>query len=244
MKRKLFFLLLLADGLVSAVAAPLVLPGLWQGKAGLVKGRVADEKNNPIAGAKVVIENTVFYATYVYATTDKDGRYAAKVPNGSWNVSVRIEKSFAGKIYRFDLHPDDASPFAGTAGAVRNFVWKISGPRPEGGFYGSDLAVYNQPGTSLSLEDVVMTLTPVGELINGTKGDIVQKGLTDIGGGEDGVRDVPLGQYKITAAKKDGTTLKIRLRNKGNYADSYTAVFEAGFTGLTHYKIAVQVSEE
>lgn len=210
---------------------------------GIVKGRVTDGNNRPIAGAKVVIENTVFYASYVYATTNADGYYSTQVPNGSWKASVRIEKTFAGKKYRFDLHPDDDTPFAGTKGAIRNFVWKISGPRPEGGFYGSDLAVYNEPGTTLMLEDVVITLTPVGELINGSKGSVIQKSLTDIGGGEDGIRDIPLGKYTISARKADGKKLKIRLRNKGAYQDSYTAVFEAGLTGVTYYKIVVQVTD-
>jgi hypothetical protein len=57
------------------------------------------------------------------------------------------------------------------------------------------------------------------------------------------VRDIPLGQYKITAKTKAGKQLKIRLRNKGNYQDSYTAIFEAGFTGITNYKIVVQVTD-
>lgn len=218
-------------------------PANFPAEKGTVKGRVTDGNGQPIAGAKVVIENTQFYASYVYATTNAGGYYTAQVPNGSWKASVRIEKTFGGKTYRFDLKPDDPSPFAGTAGAVRNFVWKISGPRPEGGFYGSDLAVYNQPGTALLMEDVMITLTPVGELINGSKGGVVQKGLTDIGGGEDGIRDIPLGQYKITAKNKNGKALTIRLRNKGDYQDSYTAVFEAGLTGVTQYKIVVQVTD-
>lgn len=211
--------------------------------AATVSGRVTDGNSKPIANAKVVIENTLFYANYVYAVTNIDGYYSTPVPNGSWKASVRIEKTFAGKTYRFDLHPDDDAPFAGTKGAVRNFVWKITGPRPEGGFYGSDLAVYNQPGTSLLMDDVIVTLTPIGELINGSKGGVIQKSLVDIGGGEDGVRDIPLGQYKITAKTKAGKPLKIRLRNKGQYQDAYTALFEAGLTGVTYYKIVVQVTD-
>jgi hypothetical protein len=211
---------------------------------GIVKGRVTDGANRPLSGVKVVIEHTVFYASYVYATTTADGYYSAKVPAGSWKASVRIEKSFGGKTYRIDLHPDDPSPFSGTTGAVRNFVWKVSGPRPEGGFYGSDLAVYNEPGTALMMEDVAIILTPVGESINGSKGGVIQKSLIDIGGGEDGIRDIPLGQYKITAfTKTNGRKLQIRLRNKGVYQDACTAVFEAGFTGVTTYKIVVQVKD-
>lgn len=210
---------------------------------GVVKGRVTDGTGRGIAGAKVVIEHTQFYANYVFAVTAADGSYTTYVPVGSWKASVQIERTFIGKKYRFDLQPDDPAPFAGTTGAVRNFVWKTSGPRPEGGFYGSDLAVYTEPGTSLLMEDILITLTPVGELIDGAKGAVVQKSLIDIGGGEDGIRDIPIGQYKITATTKAGKALKIRLRNKGTYLDSYTTVFEAGFTGVTNYKVVVQVAD-
>jgi hypothetical protein len=243
MKNLLRTLLLLAGMLFITNANNAAGINISQVEKGIVKGRVTDGANQPIAAAKVVIENTQFYADYVYAITNSDGYYSTSVPNGSWKASVRIEKKLGGKLYRIDLHPDDPAPFAGTKGAVRNFVWKISGPRPDGGFYGSDLAVYNEPGTALLIEDVIVTLTPAGELINGSKGGAIQKSLTDIGGGEDGIRDIPLGQYKITAKTKTGKQLKIRLRNKGNYQDAYTAIFEAGFTGITNYKIVVQVTD-
>lgn len=243
MKRIPFLAVFFIDLLLSASLYAAMNPDFTGLPKGTVKGRVTDGNNKPVAGVQVVIENTLFYASYVYAATNAEGYYSTQVPAGSWKASVRIEKTFAGKTYRFDLKPDDPSPFAGTTGATRNFVWKITGPRPEGGFYGSDLAVYNEPGTTLLMEDVTITLTPVGELINGSKGGVIQKSLVDIGGGEDGIQDIALGQYKITVKTKSGKALKIRLRNKGSYQDSYTAVFEAGLTGVTHYKIVVQVTD-
>ncbi|HVF96390.1 MAG TPA: carboxypeptidase-like regulatory domain-containing protein [Flavisolibacter sp.] len=241
--KRLIAALFISSFWLSACANSEATPQPSRTEKGIVKGRVTDGNDRPIAGAKVVIENTVFYASYVYATTNADGYYSAQVPAGSWKASVRIEKKFAGKTYRIDLHPDDPSPFAGTKGAVRNFVWRIKGPRPEGGFYGSDLAVYNEPGTRLLLEDVIITLTPVGELINGGKGGVIQKSLVDIGGGEDGIQDIPLGQYEIRANNKSGKKLLIRLRNKGDYKEDFTAFFEAGLTGVTQYKIVVQVKD-
>src|SRR5687768_8451686 len=78
----------------------------------LIKGRITDSKGNPIANAKVVIEHTVYYATYVYATSDNNGYYKATVPNGSWQASVQIERNYLDRTYKFDLHPDNAEPFA------------------------------------------------------------------------------------------------------------------------------------
>jgi hypothetical protein len=210
---------------------------------GIVQGRVTDAQGKPMPNVKVVIENTVFYASYVHAVTNAQGQYKATVPNGSWKASARIEKSFAGKVYLFDLHPDNNEPFAGTAGATRNFVWKTSGKKPDGsGFYGSDIAVYGEPGFSFMMDDVELTLTPDGTIIDGSKGKTVTNSLTDIGGGEDGIRDIPIGKYSITAKlKATGKTLQVRLRNKGSYSTTITGIFASGFTGLTNYQIVIQV---
>lgn len=244
MKQLVVLLTFLAASFAPARARNGWLPPTIAQEKGTVKGRVTDGAGRGIAGAKVVIEHTQFYAHYVYAVTKADGSYSTAVPAGSWKASVQIERTFNGKKYRFDLQPDNPAPFAGTAGATRNFVWKISGPRPEGGFYGSDLAVYNEPGASLLIENVAVTLTPVDSLANGARGSVVQKNLVDIGGGEDGIRDIPLGAYRVTAKNKaTGKPLLIRLRNKGAYQPSLTATFEAGLTGITQYKLVVQVAD-
>ena len=209
---------------------------------GIVKGRITDAGGNPIAGAKIVIEHTVYYATYVYAISDSHGYYRAAVPNGSWQASVQIERSYLNRIYKFDLHPAIAAPFAGTTGAVRNFTWKLSGPKPNGGYYGSNVAVYSEPGSSFMMEEVELSLTPDGSLLDGTPGQLIKKGLIDIGGGEDGINDVPIGKYIITARNKTtNQPLQIRMRNTGNYSSAVTGIFTAGFTGSTGYQIVVQV---
>ena len=209
---------------------------------GVVKGRVSDSKGNGMPNVKVVIENTVYYASYVHAFTDANGYYKTKVPQGSWHASAMIERNFLDKTYRFDLSPDSDDSFAGTEGAVRNFTWKLTGAKPYGGFYGSDVAVYGQPGVIYDAADVELTLTPDGPLIDGSTGTSITKKLIDIGGGEDGIRDVAIGKYTITA--RNTTTnkpMQIRLRNTGVYGSSVTTLFKSGFTGLTNYQIVVQV---
>jgi hypothetical protein len=210
---------------------------------GIVKGRVTDTKGNGLPGIQVVIEHTVLYAKYVYATTDAQGYYKTSVPEGSWRASVQIQKQFLNRTYNFELSPDNHSEFSGKAGAVRNFTWKLSGTKPNGsGFYGSNIAVYNEPGSALDMSDVAITLTPDGPLVDGSMGTAITSKLTDIGGGEDGIRDVPIGIYIITAKNTaTGQPLQIRLRNTGAYGSSVTGTFTSGFTGINTYQIVVQV---
>ncbi|MGB8191436.1 MAG: carboxypeptidase-like regulatory domain-containing protein [Chitinophagaceae bacterium] len=212
--------------------------------AGIVKGRVVDSKGDPIANAKVVIEHTVLYAKYVYAVTDANGNYKTNVPEGSWHASVQIQKKFLDREYNFELSPDVDAAFAGSAGAVRNFSWKLSGAKPGGGFYGSYVAVYNEPGSSFDMTDVEVTLKPNGPLVDGSMGMTITKKLTDIGGGQEGINDVPIGMYNITARNTTtGQALQIRIRNNGAYDNSVTSFFDTWFTGVNTYQIAVQVKE-
>ena len=89
------------------------------------------------------------------------------------------------------------------------------------GFYGSDVAVYSEPGSAFGMEEVEITLTPEGKLIDGNAGTPITRGLIDIGGGEDGIRDVPIGKYIITGRNKNtGKPLQIRLRNTGEYVNA------------------------
>jgi len=212
------------------------------GTQGIVKGRVTDSRGNGMPGVQVVIEHTVLYAKYVYATTDAHGYYKTSVPEGSWRASVQIQKQFLDRTYNFELCPDVADAFAGSAGAVRNFTWKLSGAKPYGGYYGSYVAVYNEPGYALEMSDVEIKLTPDGPLVDGSMGSVISSKLSDIGGGEDGIRDVPIGMYVITAKNTaTGQPLEIRMRNTGTYGSSVTGIFNSGFTGLNNYQIVVQV---
>lgn len=208
----------------------------------VVKGRITDSNGNPVANAKVVIENTVFLASYVFAVSGVDGYYKTSVPSGSWKASVQIQKNYQGQTYTFDLHPDNDAAFAGTNGAVRNFSWKLKGAKPAGGFYGGQVAVYAEPGSSIMMEDVQVTLTPDGPLVDGSNGQTITKGLIDIGGGEDGINDIPIGKYIITAKNTaTGQALQVRIRNTGSYNSSVSSIFKPGFTGSTTYQVVIEV---
>lgn len=197
---------------------------------GIVKGKVTYADGSPIANQKVVIENTILYASYVYATTNSKGEYSVPVPIGSWKASVQIEKEFLGKKYKYDLHPDNPNAFAGYDGAVRNFICKISGAKPDGGYYGSPVKAYGELLSFINMPDVELTLTPDGALIDGSNGAVIKKRLVDVGGGEYGIDDVPVGKYIITARNAvTNQSLEIRIRNTGNYANSVTGIFNSDF---------------
>lgn len=210
---------------------------------GVVKGWVVDTRGKGIANAKVVIEHTVLYGKYVYATTDANGYYKTTVPDGSWHAKVQIQRSLLDKTYNFELTADINDAFAGSTGAVRNFSWKLSGAKPNGsGFYGSYIAVYNEPGADVNMADVEVTLIPEGPLVDGSMGSTIVKKLTDIGGGQDGICDVPIGIYNIKARNTaTGQPFQIRLRNNGGYGQSVSGMFDSWFTGVDSYQIAVQV---
>ncbi len=197
---------------------------------GIVKGVVTYADGSPITNVKVVIENTILYASYVYATTNAKGEYSVPVPIGSWKASVQIEKEFLGKKYKYDLHPDNPNAFAGFDGAVRNFTWKISGAKPDVGYYGSPVKAYGELLSFINMPDVELTLTPDGVLIDGSAGAVIKKRLVDVGGGEYGIDDVPVGKYSITARNAvTNLPLEIRIRNTGNYANSVTSIFYSGY---------------
>lgn len=197
--------------------------------SGIVKGVVKYADGSPIVNAKVVIENTILYASYVYATTNARGEYSTTVPIGSWKAWVQIEKEFLDKKYKYDLHPDNPNAFAGYDGAIRNFTWKISGPKPDAGYYGSPVKAYPELMSGINIQDVELTLTPDGAHIDGTMGSVITKRLIDVGAGEYGIDDVPIGRYNITAKNiVTGQPLEIRIRNTGSYSDSVTGVFNSG----------------
>jgi hypothetical protein len=154
----------------------------------------------------------------------------------------RLKESFLGKMYKFDLHPDNANAFAGVDGAVRNFTWKISGAKPEGGYYGSPVAAYSDVLSFINLQDVELTLAPDGPLANGTAGSVITKRLVDIGGGEYGIDDVPIGKYTITARNVvTNQNLQIRLRNTGDYANSVNGIFNSESLPDNLYHIVTEI---
>lgn len=214
--------------------------------AGTVSGKVTDSKGNALAGIKVTVEHTVWYASYVFATTDNGGNYKVKVPAepaGSWTAKAQLEKSAYGNQYKFDLVADTTDAFTRDQGAVRNFTWKLSGQRPDGGSYGAHVDIY-QFGTDVDLSQVRLLFTPLESvLIDGMPAVAFERPVHDVAG-TFMVTDVPIGKYTVKAIYP-GKTLLLDNRHEDDLpAVSQPIVFgKYGYLGETEYNIEFYLSE-
>lgn len=168
-----------------------------------VMGKVTDTKGNPIAGARINVDNTLYYNSAIPGTTDASGNYKIAVPLGSWRVYAEIDRTFNGKQFKkLDLHPDRDNGFAGADGATINFQWKLEGEKPEPlvGYYGGTAYLYPDNSDIYDSENIEFTFTPVGNLIDGNPGKVIERKGGEKGSGHySQVVDIPLGRYKITA---------------------------------------------
>lgn len=180
-------------------------PGPGEGGAedGYATGKITNTDGSPLAGVEVVIDNTMFYASYAIGNSDKNGNYKIQLPKvGTFMASAHILKHYNGKQYELDLHPDVYEAFS-IDGAVRNFQWKLTGKRPvdEQGYYGVTIELNKAVLSNIyDSENIEFTLVPVGNLIDGSKGKTLKRKhgaafTSDYGK----LVDIPLGRYKMTA---------------------------------------------
>ena len=220
-----------------------------QGQSGIVTGKVTDSRGNAIAGVKVVIEHTVLYASYVYATTDNNGNYKAVVPAepaGSWTAKAQVEKTAYGKHYTFDLVPENTDPITKEHGAVRNFTWKLTGQRAgTNGFYGAHVDLY-QFGTDVPMDKVKLVFTPFGgesTLIDGSHAVPLERNVEDVAG-TFMAKDVPVGKYTVKAVYESKKLLLDNRHDEGEPEEEKTVIFgKNGHLAETEYNIEFWLSE-
>lgn len=194
---------------------------------GYATGKIIDTKGNPLSGVEVVIENTlVGYHSTANGVTDSNGFYKIKLSNvGTFHASAYLNKEFNNKQYKLDLHCDSNDAF-GNEGAVRNFQWKLSGAKPIAldGFYGATVEFYNEPGYYIDENNIIITLTPTGSLIDGSTGVEISK--TPVVTSYAVLDDIPLGVYTISATY-NGEPLRLKkLDSNETYSTSSIVVFE------------------
>jgi hypothetical protein len=241
-----------AKGADVKAAEPQAADAKLVARPNLLVGKVVDSQGKPLAGAKVLADNTMFYNANLFAKTKEDGAYSLEVTRGSWQASATVRREYHGKEYTLLLHPSDPDPFAGTDGAVRNFELRLTGKRAgEGdrGFYGGTVIAYADVSDfelSAAMANVEVTLTPVGPLVDGSVGKPVTAKLARTADG-DAVRDVPVGRYAVTARyarpNRKSTPMRVRLRNDGEFADKVVADFTdilGGGSGTYQMSIEVQ----
>lgn len=213
----------------------------------VVKGYVRDADGNPIAGASVYADNTLFYDSNILGVTDENGFYRLELPEmaTTWRVGGSFSKTDKGKTYSFDLKPELDQPFASSTGAIRNFVWS----NDEGYIFiytdifsiRDDLPEYN-----FDLSDLEITLTPTGKQIDGKEGQTIVRRGGDVYDGK-GVDQIPLGSYRATARwlpeGHDPIPMLIKLEGKGKFADHVDFSFpEPKGTTKSNFMVELEVS--
>ncbi len=192
----------------------------------VVKGRVTDASGTPIPAVEVFADHTMFHNANLVDVTDANGSYRIELGDiapSSWRVGAYITREFDGISHKISLHPDDAAAFSGASGAIRNLQWRITGRTPEGGHYGGQGYVHLDG--DLDSDHVLITFTPIGPLIDGSRMDTFSRK-------PDGSRinDLPLGRYIVSALYQPpgegGEDLLVRVRDAGDYAASVEAGFK------------------
>lgn len=196
----------------------------------VMSGVVRNSAGQPVAGAKVFADNTLYHNMNALGTTDAQGRYRIELPRelGTWRPGAYVQREYGGETWKLRLYAHDETAFAADAGAVRDFTWRLTG-KADDGFIGGTVWIHPQfGGVDYDTNDVELTLTPDGPLIDGSVGMPITWRL-----GDDYTReDVPMGRYVLTAVHigAGGARRAMRVKssydgNNSNYAPSVTALF-------------------
>jgi hypothetical protein len=228
-------------------------------------GRVTHPDGRPIAvpGAvvTVAISGVAFTGTQVNLTVqpDAEGRYAQRLPDGSYQLRGSIELPFDGGRYRFDLDPLGAATANrdSAPGIAQDFVWRTSGLRPgapEGStdrfdYFGASIILtfmtYRQdvgravPPAPADAR-LLFTLTPVGASIDGgAVGERTFERRPDprLGGvTPEPLLDVPIGVYTLSGVQIDAlgaVTPLLMQRSFAEYGPDVVVRFTPTFSGAT-----------
>ena len=190
---RLIKLLAIVLTLASAVAATTVLA---QAKGGVVRGRVVDEGDRPVAGAVM----TATYQSYGGGQLQYGGRYnrqARTGPDGRYAIGLAGlppgEYSVTGSHQGMSLTPENDATFASNAQTVRNFRHGVVESTADDDYgNGGIFVAENAIGEYSDLSNLEVTLTS----LNG--GKTITKKVRRTGEGMT-VTGIPFGAYRVTA---------------------------------------------
>jgi hypothetical protein len=200
----------------------------------VVKGYLLTKSGEPVAGASIFARNTQFYNSNIIGTTDDNGFYRIELPRegASYNMSADVNSTFNGKIFAFHLEADLNQAFSGKDGAVRNFTMKSL----TGQIFVYSLVEWDLGRPDFKIEDLEVTLTPVGKLMDGSEGSTIVKRIGPVDGGL-GIGDIPLGKYKASAIwypeGHDPVTMDIRRNFIGTWGESAEFEFDKPRSTIT-----------
>ncbi|MFB9276158.1 stalk domain-containing protein [Cohnella cellulosilytica] len=208
----------------------------------VLKGIVVDSDGHPVKGAKIYADNQLLYNSNEVGVTDANGRYRIELEKlaATWHASGEATVELNGQSSPVKLTPDNDDPFAGNAGAVRNFTLRTATGSVI--FHMADL--WNPQDITLpppAQEDVELTLVPVGDTAGGTAQPYIGRGqVTNDGFGMTGV---PIGRYKVSARYvpegEPAQTMLVRPSRGGEYQEAMEAEFVHVIASF--YKIEIEV---
>ncbi len=174
-------------------------------------GRVTDEHGGGESGIPITANSQEAPGEEKSALSDQYGYYAIDLPNidGQWQVDETYELNYGGAVYSGQLLSDASRPFDSDEGGVNNLTAvAITGSLR------MELA-----DIGLAAEDVVLTLSPIGPLPDGTEGETIVRRAAMLGDGI-GLNELPIGQYEITAhyMPLGGIPVPMSIRLKGGGA--------------------------
>lgn len=187
-------------------------------------GRVTDELGEGESG--IPVKASSLDATDIEATdvSDEYGYYAIVLPDaeGEWQVDDEYELDYGGGVrYGGKLLPDSAEPVASDQGGVIHLS-----ATPITGSLRMELAT-----EGVIAEEVVLTLSPISPMPDGTEGETFVKRASSL---EDGIGldEVPVGQYEITAhympiGGGNPIPMSLRLKDGGAFAADIRPTFQA-----------------
>ena len=155
-------------------------------KPGLVTGKLADDRGGPLSNVTVRVAGFTRGGEPVnkeFKVAGPAREYSLEIPEGAYTApEASISLDYNARSYTLPLIAGDGEkewPRArdSKVGLVRDFVFKISGARPEGlgsdvdpsGYYGS-AAIFELGGEFGDVASFEITLKPDGPLIDGSEG--------------------------------------------------------------------------
>jgi hypothetical protein len=226
---------------------------------GTIHGKVTGEDGKAIsaAGATIMVSIDGVGAKSAErvnynAGVKGDGTYSQKLADGSYHAEATLELNWNGKVYHFRMHPvqNNRVDQESSAGITQDFVWKLTGARPNGnGTYGPNLGLLYEFYRNDLKKSVppapkgtkyVFTLTPKGARIDGGEAKAItfERTLDKM----EALKDIPVAVYTVmgTEVLPDGTKRPLVVRNPGltNYAESCEVTFGPGTVLLNGYENA------
>lgn len=205
----------------------------------VVKGYVRTKDGKPVPGAEVFADNTQYYDSNTIGVTDANGFYRIELPRegATYNMTADVTATFNGQTFTFHLESNPNKAFSGKDGAVRNFTMKGL----TGQIFVYSWVTWELGRPDFKIEDLELTLTPIGKLMDGSDGETIVKKIGPVDGGL-GIGDIPLGKYKATARwlpeGHDPYEMEIRLNFVGTWGESAEFEFNKPRTTVTSNYLA------